>query len=140
MTVVKKEFSDDEKCIFFDALCFILNIDKKPNDKKVCYLKSRAFEMGYDARKLKLKSAGKTAEVIKDLQAIDNIRLRRYILREMILLAIADHELSDKEVDTIYDIAKKVCVSQDKIDDFFIWAAKGVEWQIEGQKLVEEDI
>lgn len=140
MTIVKKDFSDGEKCIFFEALCFILNIDKKPNEKKVCYLKGRAFEMEYDARKLKLKSNKKAAEIVKGLQSIDNIRLRRYILREMILLAIADHELSDKEVDTIYDIAKKVSVSEDKIDDFFIWAAKGVEWQIEGQKLVEEDL
>lgn len=140
MTVAKKEISDDEKCIFFDAMCYILNIDRKPNEKKVCYLKNKAFEMRFDARKLKLKSTKKAAEIVKDLQAIDNIRLRRYILREMILLAIADHELTDKEVDTIYDIAKKVCISQDKIDDFFIWAAKGVEWQIEGQKLVEEDL
>ena len=96
--------------------------------------------MGFDARKLKFKSPKKAAEIIKTLQSIDNIRLRRFILREMILLSIADHELTDKEVDTIYDIAKKCCISEDKIDDFFLWAAKGVEWQIEGQKLVEEDL
>ena len=58
----------------------------------------------------------------------------------MIMLAIADHELSDTEVDTIYDIGTKTGISVDKIDDFFLWAAKGVEWQIESVKLVEEDL
>lgn len=140
MKIVRKELNDDEKCIFFDAMCYILNVGQKNNDKKVCYLKNQAYEMGYDSRKLKLKSTKKAAEIIKALQSIDNIRLRRYILREMILLTIADHELTDKEIDTIYDIARKVCISQDKIDDFFLWAAKGVEWQIEGQKLIEEDL
>ena len=56
------------------------------------------------------------------------------------MLAIADHELTDKDVDTIYHIGTQSGVSQDKIDDFFLWAARGVEWQIEGIKLVEEDL
>lgn len=140
MKVAKRELNNEEKSIFFDAMCFISTLNKKSNDRKICHIKNLATEMGYDARKLRFKSTKKATEITKSLQSIDNIRLRRYILREMILLSIADHELTDKEVDTIYDIAKKCCISEDKIDDFFLWAAKGVEWQIEGQKLVEEDL
>lgn len=140
MAIQKKEFSDQQKNIFLEALGYILNIDKKPNDIKLNYLRLQAFEMGYDLRKLKTKSTLKAIDVINRLNSIKDIRIRRYILREMIMLAIADHELSDTEVDTIYNIGTKTGISVDKIDDFFLWAAKGVEWQIESVKLVEEDL
>ena len=87
----------------------------------------------------KLKKT-KTESVIKELQTIADIRIRRFILREMILLAIADHEISDKEIETIYTIGMKIGIKQEKINDFFIWAAKGIEWQIEGSQLVDEDL
>ncbi len=140
MAIQKKEFSEQQQNIFLEALGYILNIDKKPNPTKIDYLKLQAFEMGYDMRKLKTKSSLKAADVISRLNSIKDIRIRRYILREMIMLAIADHELSDTEVDTIYNIGTKVGISVDKIDDFFLWAAKGIEWQIESVKLVEEDL
>ena len=140
MAIQKKEFSDQQKNIFLEALGYILNIDKKPNDIKLNYLRLQAFEMGYDLRKLKTKSTLKAIDVINRLNSIKDIRIRRYILREMIMLAIADHELSDTEVDTIYNIGTKTGISVDNIDDFFLWAAKGVEWQIESVKLVEEDL
>ncbi len=140
MAIQKKEFSDQQKNILLDALGYILNIDKKPNDIKINYLKLQAFEMGYDMRRLKTKSALKAVDIINRLNSIKDVRIRLYILREMIMLAIADHELSDTEVDTIYDIGTKTGISVDKIDDFFLWAAKGVEWQIESVKLVEEDL
>ena len=140
MAIQKKEFSEQQQNIFLEALGYILNIDKKPNPTKIDYLKLLAFEMGYDMRKLKTKSSLKAADVISRLNSIKDIRIRRYILREMIMLAIADHELSDTEVDSIYNIGTKIGISVDKIDDFFLWAAKGVEWQIESVKLVEEDL
>ena len=113
---------------------------KKLNEKKLEHLKARAFEIGFDMRKLKTKCSLKAPELIKLISGIEDIRLKRYVVREMIMLAIADHELTDKDVDTIYHIGTQSGVSQDKIDDFFLWAARGVEWQIEGIKLVEEDL
>lgn len=140
MTVTRKDFDETQKLIYLDALSYILNIEKKTNVRKTEYLKSQAFEMGFEVEKLKFKTSKKNADIISELNSISNIRIRRYILREMVMLAIADHELTDKEVDSIYAISCNVGVCEDKIDDFFLWAAKGVEWQIEGQKLVEEDL
>ena len=140
MAIQKKDFNDHQQNVFLEALGFVLNIDKKANQLKLDYLRMQAFEMGYDLRKLKTKSSLKDIDVISRLNSIKDIRIRRYILREMIMLAIADHELSDTEVDTIYNIGTKVGITVDKIDDFFLWAAKGVEWQIESVKLVEEDL
>ncbi len=57
----------------------------------------------------------------------------------MIVMAVADHELTDTEMCAIYEIATGVGVKQEKINDFFLWAAKGIEWQIEGSHLVEDD-
>ena len=71
---------------------------------------------------------------------ITDIRARRYFLREMILLAVADHELQDEEVEDLHKIGKGMGISEEKINDFFIWAARGIEWQLEGIKLVEEDL
>ena len=140
MAIQKRDFNDHQQNVFLEALGFVLNIDKKANQIKLDYLRMQAFEMGYDLRKLKTKSSLKDIDVISRLNSIKDIRIRRYILREMIMLAIADHELSDTEVDTIYNIGTKVGITVDKIDDFFLWAAKGVEWQIESVKLVEEDL
>lgn len=140
MAIQKKAFSEQQQNIFLDALGFILNIEKKSNLAKTDYLKLQAFEMGYDLRKLKTRSSLKASDVVSQLNSIKDIRIRRYILREMIMLAIADHELSDVEVDTIYNIGTKIGISVDKIDDFFLWAAKGVEWQIESVRLIEEDL
>ena len=58
----------------------------------------------------------------------------------MIMLAIADHEITDDEIRNIYQIAEAVGVSGEKVGDFFIWAAKGIEWKLEGIQLVEEDL
>ena len=95
MTIVKKYFSEEQKAIYLDALCFILNIDKKLNEKKLDHLKARAFEIGFDLRKLKTKCSLKAPELIKLISGIEDIRLKRYVVRDMILLAIADHELTD---------------------------------------------
>lgn len=140
MAIVKKEFGEEETNIYLDSLCYILNIDKKPNEKKLNYLRTQAFEMCYDMRKLKTKTTKKASEIISALNRIGDIRIRRYILRDMIMLSIADHELTDKDIDNIYEIGTKSGIAIDKIDDFFLWAAKAVEWQIEGIKLVEEDL
>lgn len=140
MTIIKNNFNEKLKTIYMDALCFIFNVNKKQDEKKLNYLKAQAFELGFDLRKIKTKNALAPEELIKEISQIDDIRIKRYLIREMIMLAIVDHELTDKDVDAIYLIGTQSGVSVDKIDDFFLWAARGVEWQIEGIKLTEEDL
>ena len=62
------------------------------------------------------------------------------MLRDMILLAAADHDLSDQEIGEIYEIGTKIGLKAEKIDDFFLWAARGLEWQVDGSRLIDEDI
>lgn len=85
----------------------------------------------------KVKTAG---ELAKDIKGIGDIKIKRFILREMILLALADHELTDEEIQTIYQIGTCSGLKEEKISDFFLWAAKGIEWQIEGTQLVEDNL
>ena len=122
------------------ALSFMLSLDKKNTVEKLDFLKIQAVRCGFDCRKLKTKSTDKISDIALALNKIDNIAIRRYILLNMIRLTIAGHELLDNEVDTIYGIGTKAGISVDKIDDFFLWAARGVEWQIEGMRIVEEDL
>lgn len=140
MAFSKKEFTLKQKKIFLKALSYILNIEDTPSERKTEYLRLQAMELNVDLDKAVPKKALKPADIVKDLAAFDNIRAKRYILREMIILAIADHELSDKEIKTIYEIGLLSGLKQEKIDDFFLWAAEGVEWQLNGLRLVEEDL
>lgn len=141
MTNLKNELNENEKIIYLKALAYTLNIDKRDTVERECYLEMKAHEIGYNIKDIKgFKKSKKPAEVIKDLQTIVSIRMRRYILREMIMLAIADHEVSDTEMSTIYNIGISIGIKEEKINDFFLWAAQGIEWQMEGRCLVEEDL
>lgn len=140
MAFSKKEFTLRQKKIFLKVLSYILNIEDTPSERKTEYLRLQAMELNVDLDKAVPKKALKPADIVKDLNAFDDIRTKRYILREMIILAIADHELSDKEIKTIYEIGLLSGLKQEKIDDFFLWAAEGVEWQLNGLRLVEEDL
>ena len=86
------------------------------------------------------QSTCKIESVIKALQGLDDLRVQRYIIREMIMLSVSDQDISDEEIHRIYQIAEAVGMSGEKVGDFFIWAAKGIEWRIEGIQLVEEDL
>lgn len=143
MSVLDKDLTEDEKQVYISALAYILDLDKSKDSEnaKKEYLDKQMQEMDISAKEIKkTPKAQKTAEIIKMLKSISDIRIRRFIIREMILLAIADHEISDKEIATIYDIGIHTGIKQEKINDFFIWAAKGIEWQIEGSQLVDEDL
>ena len=140
MAFSKKEFTLRQKKIFLKLLSHVLNIEGTPSERKTEYLRLQALELNVDLDKAVSKKALKPADIVKDLAAFDDIRAKRYILREMIILAIADHELSDKEIKTIYEIGLLSGLKQEKIDDFFLWAAEGVEWQLNGLRLVEEDL
>lgn len=134
-------FSENEQQIFLKSLTYILNIDSKINQRKKEYIENQAREIHFPIEEIKnLKKIKKTEEIIKEIKSVSNIRFKRYVLREMILLAIADHELADKEIESIYEIGTHIGIKEEKINDFFIWAAKGVEWQIEGTRLIDEDL
>ncbi len=140
MVFSKKEFNLKQKKAFLKALYFILTIEDKASEKKWEYLRSQALELNIDPAKIAPKKKLKSSDIVKDLTSFDDIRAIRYILREMIILAIADHELSDIEIKTIYEIGLKTGLNEEKINDFFLWAAEGVEWQLTGLRLVEEDL
>ena len=105
------------------------------------YLRQQAEQAGFDpAAVKKIKPAKKADDLIKELKQVSSMRLKRYIIREMIMLAMANHELSDEEMAAIYTIGMNIGIKEDKINDFFLWAAEGLEWQLAGVKLVEEDL
>lgn len=140
MPVCLKDFTPQQAEIFLESLAFMLQQDKNAPIEKTQFIKIQAIKLQHPLKGLKFKTNKCATEIAVLLNKIDNIIIKRYILLQMIMLTIAAHELQDKEVDVIYDIGTKAGISIDKIDDFFLWAAKGVEWQIEGMKIVEEDL
>lgn len=141
MSVLNKDLTEAEKHIYLDCLAYIINLNKNTDKVKKEYLAHQMCDVGLSVDELKsVKKAKKNADIIKNLKTVSDIRVKRFILREMILLAIADHEISDKEIASIYEIGIQAGIKHEKIDDFFIWAAKGIEWQIEGSQLVDEDL
>ena len=136
-----KLLDEVEKKLYIQGLAYVLGMNKQDPKQKKEYLLAQMAETGLsESEYKKIKCNCKTDDLIKDLEQITDIRAKRYILREMILLAVADHELQDEEVEDLHKIGKGMGISEEKINDFFIWAARGIEWQLEGIKLVEEDL
>lgn len=141
MLFFSKDLSLEEKNTYLNCLAFILNIGKSNNEAKKEYMETQVAEMGMSSKDVKkIKKPLKGDDIIKQIKVIADIKVKRFILREMILLAIADHELTDDEISTIYKIGTKSGIKEEKISDLFLWAAKGIEWQIEGTQLVEEEL
>ncbi len=137
----KQSLGEEEKVIFLRALLYILGVEKRSSGHNKNYLIRQADQIGFDPKELKnIKKPKKADELAKELKTIPDIRIKRFILREMILLAVADHELTDNEMSNIYEIGIKAGIKEEKINDFFLWAAQGLEWQLEGSRLIEKDI
>ncbi|MBQ9731629.1 MAG: hypothetical protein IJV97_00890 [Alphaproteobacteria bacterium] len=134
----KINLDNNDKEIYLKAMLYAM----APKATSRCeYIRKQAKEISFPAKDLnKIKKISKPEALSLELLKLSDIRLRRYIIREMILLAINDHELSDKEICDMYKIGAAAGIKEDKINDFFIWAAQGVEWQIDGIALVEEDL
>ncbi len=129
-----------ERNVYIASLLYILNL-KDSKDKNTGYVLSRIKDLGLDESVLqKIKPARTPEDMYKLIAKVSNVRVRRYILREMILVAISNHELSDEEVASIYNIGLHAGIKNEKINDFFLWAAKGLEWEIEGIQLIEGDL
>ncbi len=128
----------EQKEIFVAAMLFVMDLSQNP---EMDYLNGRIKELGFSESAIKKIKKFKTHdEVAAAIKKIKDIKLRRYILREMILVAISNHELSDEEISAIYAIGTHIGIKQEKVSDFFLWAAKGLEWEIEGLQLIEGDL
>ncbi len=141
MIYVPENFNAKEKNTCLMALIYVLNLSspKQKAKKEYMALQMKALNISEDKYNEKQQTY-KMEEVIKSLKRLDDIRIQRYIIREMIMLAVADHDIGDNEIRDIYQIAEAIGVSGEKVGDFFIWAAKGIEWQLEGIQLIEEDL
>lgn len=141
MLFFSRDLLIDEKNVYMEALAFILNMDKSNFDTRKEYMETQMAEIGLNKKDFRGAKKVKTAgELAKDIKGIGDVKVKRFILREMILLALADHELTDEEIQTIYRIGTGCGLKEEKISDFFMWAAKGIEWQIEGTQLVEDNL
>ena len=133
-----EELTAEEKAIFVTSLLYVMDLSK---NQRMEYVTSRLKELGISKEALKkIKHAKSPSEVCSLIKQIHDIKMRRYILREMILVAISNHELSDDEIATLYAIGTNIGIKEEKVGDFFIWAAKGLEWEIEGLQLIEGDL
>ena len=139
MTDMGKHLHISEKRVYIQSLAYILK-DKKEDFIKD-YLLTQMAEYGIaESEYNSLSVVLDRTHLAKKLNKISDIRTKRYIVREMILLAVADHELNDQEIDELSQFGKDVGICEEKMIDFFMWAARGIEWQLDGTKLVEEDL
>lgn len=138
MNELSANWSEVEKQLYLAALQYVLNLDSEDNATKKEFMKNKARELGCPLSKI--KKVRSSAELIKILLPIPSVRTKRCLVRDMILLSAADHDLSDEAIGEIYEIGTKIGIKAEKIDDFFLWAARGLEWQVDGSRLIDEDI
>jgi len=140
MTSFKKNMDDNAKITFMEALTFVVNIENPKSPLQQEHLLRQAFECNLSPKELKLvKKLKKSTDLIKHLKEIPDKKTKRFIVREMIMMAVIDHELSDAEMCAIYEIGTGAGLKQEESNGCLLWAAKGVEWQIEGSHMVEDD-
>ena len=133
--------SDAEKVICLQALKFVLLLENRTLKDNEKYLKKKMSELGLSKTLVSQNTAFKTkTDFIRTVKKITSIRVKRFILREMVMIAVYDYEIKDDEIATLYELGLGVGINQEKINDFFLWVAQGIEWRLEGFKLVEEDI
>lgn len=119
MLFFSRDLSVDEKNVYMEALAFILNVGKSNNDAKKEYMETQMAEIGLSKKDFRSAKKVKTAgELAKDIKGIGDIKIKRFILREMILLALADHELTDEEIQTIYQIGTCSGLKEEKSATF----------------------
>lgn len=141
MNEYTQNMSEQEKIFCIQALKLVLLLEKRNCKDNEDYLKRKINDFGLTKSIINAATPLRTKEnFIKEAKAIPSIRTKRFILREMILIAITDYEISDEQIALIYDMGMNIGIKQEKINDFFLWAAHGIEWQLEGIKLVEKDI
>ena len=138
MNELSNKLSESEKQLYLASLAYILNLDSNDNPIKKEFMKSKAKEFGCAVSKL--KKIRTSQELISLLSPILSVRVKRFFLRDMILLSAADHDLSDNAIGQIYEIGTQIGLKAEKIDDLFLWAARGLEWQLDGSRLIDEDI
>lgn len=138
MPSILSNLTEDEKNIYLSSLLYILNLNQNQN---MDYILNCVNDLGRCESDLKkIKKVKKIENLIEMIKSIKDIKKKRYVLREMILVAISNHELSDEEMTSIYNIGTHIGIKEEKINDFFLWAAKGIEWEIEGIQLIEGDL
>lgn len=141
MWYVPDKFNIKEKTACLKALVYVLHINGEHNKYKRDYLEQQMRAMEIPENKYEEnKVPCDYATIIKTLKSLESLRMQRYIIREMIMLAVSGQDISDDEIRSIYQIAETIGVSTEKVGDFFIWAAKGIEWRLEGIQLIEEDL
>ena len=141
MWYVPEKFNTKEKTAYLKALVYVSNINPKDKKIKEKYLSLQLKAQGISEDKYLENSLPCSHEqLIKTLKSLENLRVQRYIVREMIMLAISGQDIGDEEIRRIYQIAETIGISTEKVGDFFIWAAKGIEWNVEGIQLIEEDL
>ncbi len=138
MNQLLNAWNEKEKQIYLAALSYVLTTGDTKSEQRREFMKNKAREVKIPLAQI--KKVKTSEELIAMLGQIHNIKIKRFIVRDMILMTLADHDLTDSEMHNIYDICAAIDIKPEKVDDFFLWAAKGLEWQIEGNRLVEEDI
>ena len=89
-----KLLDEVEKKLYIQGLAYVLGMNKQDPKQKKEYLLAQMAETGLsESEYKKIKCNCKTDALIKDLEQITDIRAKRYILREMILLSLQRFEL-----------------------------------------------
>ena len=138
MNQVLDAWNENDKHTYLSALSYVLTAGDTKSEQRREFMKNKAREVKIPLAQIKKVRAPE--DLIAMLAKIHSIKVKRFIVRDMILMTLADHDLTDSEMHNIYDICAAVGIKSEKVDDFFLWAARGLEWQVDGNRLVEEDI
>lgn len=132
------ELSQENTISFLKALSYIMKIEGDDDNKKA-YIELNANGYGINANETGVFNNVDEDEIVKGLNEIANVQAKRFALREIISFAYSDGALSDGETAAINKIAKRIGIKTNRVYSMISWAARGVEWNDDGIRLIVED-
>ncbi len=131
----------EERISFLSILAALGQVDGAVKKEEARYLSVAA--RAYDIPEEKLEEVldnGKTRDIREMSEALSDPVEKRYLIREMFCLAVADGHVDDEEQDMIFDLGSHLGISEERMEDMLFWAQESWELQNEGARLVEEDV
>lgn len=134
------QLAENEQIAYLKILVYLAKVDGNFEDSEKRFIRDMALLYGVSDDKLAeitedvdMKTILKSADLIKDR------RVALELVKDLCVLAHADEELLDEEVEFIGDVGQKMGVSLDKIEQISRWVIDRIIW-LEESKIIFEEI
>jgi len=137
---VLADLTNEDKKNFLRAIASIIRADGDVDEAEKAYLATTASAYGLPEKSVtEVLNPPPLEQIIDALKKVKSARARRYLVRELVSVALTDGSIDDDEMDIVYSIGEALGVAENRMDEMLEWALEGYQWQLDGLRLVKQD-